>query len=398
MSKEVDDLVSVLSAHPDPARPELLERLPLWARSDEVWLRGLHHAMRCGEVERSRRILSHLLALGARGIWGTILSFAVQAVGPAAPDAVVEVFRLHRHRQPLARFGEHHLLDVAVTRMASAGHCRTADDLAVALMVDPHLETLRTETVALPDKELGRIVASGEPWVVRAAAAIALAGTTQSEADGFPARRGHFALLRQVYSDAGVPALVVESIRLAAQKIRHPAVGLMGLAWLLAAEAGEGLHSSVNLGEGLSLLPRIDTARIVRGRPLYQAGGLASGHALIDLPGCLLPGQALDHHSREGRLLLDLLSRDEAVADVLRELFGKRRALDGFTFVTSFLDSGYGWPAVTWSGDHIVKLRAQFALLRHYGRRGLDPLEAWPLVLSLWQRLQAQRKLMGRSG
>jgi hypothetical protein len=247
----------------------------------------LQKSIRRGRMEIALAAANILQRAAPERLWRRLAVIAIEDVGLGDIDTVYITIVASTHWRRLARrFGDQLLVNLVVSRMASAAKCRASDDLYVATADCPAWHQDRLELAELPFRDLLDVIAGDDPIERRAIAARYAIGTAGSSSAGaLASRRGHpdslFDLLCEI-----TPHTLAEVARGAYRQTGEPFCTFLPL-----------LHQQFNGSEAELRSDPLPEETIVGG----------------------IPGWAYDKFSREGRAALDrFLRADCATANWLR--------------------------------------------------------------------------------
>lgn len=246
----------------------------------------LQKSIRRGRVDLALAAANALQRVAPERLWRRLSIIAVEDVGLGDLDAVYMTIAASSQWRRLARrFGDKRLVNLVVSRLASAAKCRASDDLHVASADCPAWDRVHLELVGLPLGDLLGVVASDGPIERRA---IALRLAMGAETLTGRARRGHrhSEAVFDAMCEAGFPHTLVEISRAAYRQTGEVIAALLPL-----------LHREFDCSEAQLVSDSFLPETIIGG----------------------IPSWAIDGFSREGRrALVRFLTTDCATARWLR--------------------------------------------------------------------------------
>lgn len=255
----------------------------------DPWLlsSALQKSVRRGETELAASAAGALYRVRGSSIWRRLQVIAIEDVGVARPETLIEVNTICSDRSLRRKLGsDEDAARFIARRLASVPKCRTADLLASAVCYHPALETIRNQVHALSSRE--RL-----SWVLDPCRSFYERSVAAWFASGMAAHHKHYnwADLRSlltVFEDLGAPRDLIEAIAGAASRTREPFCAFVPLLWLGARSTPE--HGTVHR--------HLPPTRTVGGLPLWT----------------------LDFHTRAGRVAIQRFAREnEAIGEALRE-------------------------------------------------------------------------------
>jgi hypothetical protein len=291
----------------------------------------LQKAVRRGETDLAEQAAVALLQFRGSATWQRFLVIAVEDIGVACPETLIEVTAICSDRDRRRKFGdEEEAARYLARRLAAAPKDRSADLLASAVCYHPWLEAVRGQVRRLTTYErLDWVADSSRSFCERSVAAWFASGigAEHKRYNGEEVR-----LLLAIFRDLDVPEDLIGAIALALSRTREPFCALVPLLWL-AAQSGSP-HKTI----AHSLPP----TRTVAGVPLWT----------------------LDMHTRAGRTAIQRFMRDGAIRQVLQESVLRNRHTEAAHLGAFYVDGGCCATSLDWSlGAEIERLgiEADFA-------------------------------------
>jgi hypothetical protein len=268
---------------------------------------ALQKSVRRSEAGPAEQAASALFSYRRSATWKRFLVVAVEDVGIASTEALIEVVRICSDRERRRQLGSDE--DAAcylARRLATAPKDRSADLLASAVCYHPWLETIRTRVKRLTTYErLDWVADSSRSFCERAVAAWFACGIG---ADHKRYKGDELRLLLLIFRDLDVPKDLIEAVSQAASRTREAFCALVPHLWLAARAE-----------------PKHETVR----RPLPPTKTVVG-----------LPLWAMDFHTRLGRAAIQRFTREnEAVRQVLQESVSHSRHIEAAYLAAFYTDA-----------------------------------------------------------
>jgi len=191
----------------------------------------LQKSIRRGETQLALRAAFRLSTFDRSYTWRRLLVIALEDVGAAEADAVVETVAIATTPNWRSKHGEKESLAYAVTRLAEAPKDRSADYLISAAESHPSLSDVRERCLKADLQDRLRIVGDlSQALPVRALAAWLSSGIEAYNGPRIGA--GDLRELSRTLVELGASEELVSSMVLAAKRTREPITVLVPLIWL----------------------------------------------------------------------------------------------------------------------------------------------------------------------
>jgi hypothetical protein len=174
----------------------------------------LQKATRRGRDDLAQRAAATLFLNDPNKLWRRIGGIAFEDIGLAEIDTVALVTTALGGKRVRATLGgEWAVASFAISQMAQAHKCRTADDLLMNAELNPAFVSARREFAGLPMRALLNIASGSAPIIERALALWFAIGTDRRPSKHLPMRRGEPQAVFDFLCEAGFPHSVVEIAR-----------------------------------------------------------------------------------------------------------------------------------------------------------------------------------------
>jgi hypothetical protein len=292
----------------------------------------LQKAIRRSEIGLAEQAAVALFRFRGSATWKRFLVIAVEDIGVACPETLIEVTGIcsdRDHRRKIG--GDEETARYLARRLAAAPKDRSADLLASGVCYHPWLEAVRSQVRRLTTYErLDWVADPSRSFCERSVAAWFASGigAEHKRYNGEEVR-----LLLSIFRDIDVPQELIEAVAQSVSRTREPFCALLPLLWL-AAQFGFPHKTVVR-----SLPP----TRTVVGVPLWT----------------------LDMHTRAGRAAIQRFMREnEAIRQVLQESVQHNRHTEAAHLGAFYVDGGCCATSLDWPlGAEIERLgiEADFA-------------------------------------
>lgn len=318
----------------------------------DPWLlsSALQKSVRRGDTELAASAAGALYRARGSSIWRRLSVVAVEDVGIACCEALIDVSAICSDRSLRRKLGgDEEAARFIARRLASAPKCRAADLLASTICYHPALEALRNRVLSLSCGErLSWVSGSSRSFYERSVAAWYSSGLAT---DHKPYSAADLRSLLTVFGEIGAPLAMIDDVAEAATRTREPFCALLPLLWL---EAHSGHEPPRTVHHHLP--------------PTGAVGGL--------------PLWALDFHTRAGRASIQRLIREnEEMRRILQESVGNNRLTEAAYLGAFYADAACCAVSLDWPRKGELE---RLGMEADFARVGV-PTERVALVLSAFQ-------------
>jgi len=305
----------------------------------------LQKSVRRGEVELAETAATTLYRLRGSSIWRRFLVIAIEDIGVACPNALIEVAAIC-HDRALRRNlgGDEDAARCLARQLAAAPKDRSADLLASTICYHPILCAIRHQVQHLALQErLDWLTDASRPFYERAVAAWF---ASDIATDHKRSNNANLHALLATFEDLSAPHDLIETVSRAASRTREPFCVLVPLLWLAARSAPP--HKTVSRP--------LPPTRTIGGLPLWT----------------------LDFHTRVGRTAIQRFAgENDAIRQALQEAAVHNRHTKAAYFGAFYTDAAPCAVILDWP------LRAeieQLGIEADFAHAGVSPDRVGPLL------------------